>query len=170
MVTYCSLSTCLYRLCVFDDLYVKYVILTYDPLSWKWTWWCLHLLTDETVLSAFWRTFQFIILRLAQIKSSVLDWQLFHFSSTGLYMQYCHFQEGSIYIPSRGLFVYLEVTSDSLQILCSLMDFCLFHWGWHSIVLISGIYQSDSVIYLYIYMYTHIWKYVCFHNLHYFPL
>ena len=68
----------------FVDLYVKCqcVILTYDPLSWKWMWWCLHLLTDETLLSAFWKTFQFII-QLAQLKSSLLDWQLFNFSSTG---------------------------------------------------------------------------------------
>ena len=55
---------CLPALFVPGELYVKYlyVLLLYDPLSWKSMWLCLQLLIDGTLLRTFWEFLCWVII------------------------------------------------------------------------------------------------------------
>ena len=70
MVTCCLLCMCLPEFYLLCELYVthQHIILIYDALSIKCIWLGLWLLTDGTLLGAFWESaFQVIILKLARI-------------------------------------------------------------------------------------------------------
>lgn len=88
MVTHYLFCTCFPELPILGKLYVKYkyVILMYDPLSWKCTRLCLGLLTSEAVLQSWESVCWVIIFRLAWIKFFFFfffwAWVFIEYSST----------------------------------------------------------------------------------------
>ena len=74
---------CLPALFVPGELYVKYlyVLLLYDPLSWKSMWLCLQFLIDGTLLRTFWEFLCWVIILswLNKFCFSFLTWLLIEF-------------------------------------------------------------------------------------------